>query len=150
MSLSHPGQCQTRRSALLAAIAGFAACLSAAQTAPPAQITAPQQPGSQFQGSVATGEASAQPIDLSLDDAIQRGLKNNLGIILSGTQAAGRAGQRLSQLQSLLPSVDFNAKEPCSRSICPPRACAFPAFPPSSGPSATRTCAPRSAGRWSM
>jgi len=28
-----------------------------------------------FQGSVPTGEATAQPIDLSLDDAIQRGLR---------------------------------------------------------------------------
>ena len=32
-----------------------------------------------FQGSVTVG-SSAQPIDLTLDDAIQRGLKNNLGV----------------------------------------------------------------------
>ena len=60
-----------------------------------------------FQGSLVTGEASGQAIDLSLDEAIQRGLKTNLGIILSGTQtASAKGGQRLSQLQSLLPSVE--------------------------------------------
>lgn len=64
-----------------------------------------------FQGSVTVGQASAQPIDLSLDDAMQRGLKNNLGAILSGTQASGARGQRLSDLQALLPEVDFKAQE---------------------------------------
>jgi outer membrane protein TolC len=58
---------------------------------------------------VASGAASPQPLDLTLDDAIQRGLRNNLGVILSSTQASGARGQRLSQLQSLLPSLDFNA-----------------------------------------
>jgi len=66
---------------------------------------------SPFQGSVVVGEASSQPIALSLDDAMQRGLKSNLGIILSGTQTAAARGQRLSELQSLLPVVDFSAKE---------------------------------------
>ncbi|HEY6489917.1 MAG: TolC family protein [Terracidiphilus sp.] len=64
-----------------------------------------------FQGSVTVGQVSAQPIDLSLDDAMQRGLKNNLGAILSGTQASGARGQRLSDLQALLPEVDFKAQE---------------------------------------
>lgn len=64
-----------------------------------------------FQGSVVQGEASAQLIDLSLDDAIQRGLKNNLGILLNGTQLAGARGERLSDLQALLPEVDFKAQE---------------------------------------
>ena len=64
-----------------------------------------------FQGSVVQGDASAQPLDLSLDDAMQRGLRNNLGIILNGTQTAGARGQRLSDLQSLLPEVDFKAQE---------------------------------------
>jgi outer membrane protein TolC len=66
---------------------------------------------SSFQGSDTRGEASAQPIDLSLDDAIERGLQANLGIILSGTQTAAARAERMSQLQSLLPSVDFTAKE---------------------------------------
>jgi outer membrane protein TolC len=69
------------------------------------------QTANPFQGSVAVGEASPQPIALSLDDAMARGLQANLGAILSRSGTAGARGVRLSQLQALLPSVDFNAKE---------------------------------------
>ena len=37
---------------------------------------------------MAVGEASAQPIALSLDAAIQRGLKAHLGVILRSAQTA--------------------------------------------------------------
>ena len=72
--------------------------------------TAPQV-ANPFQGSVAAGQAQAQAVDLTLDEAIQRGLKANLGVLLSGTQAAAARGERLSELQTLLPSVDLSAKE---------------------------------------
>ena len=68
-----------------------------AQACPAAPTAAAQTPSS-YQGSVTGGEASSQPVDLTLDDAIQRGLKNNLGVILSATQTAAARGQRLSQL----------------------------------------------------
>ncbi|MBS1805061.1 MAG: TolC family protein [Acidobacteria bacterium] len=64
-----------------------------------------------FQGSVTTGQATAETLELSLDDAIQRGIKSNLGAVLSGTQTASAKAQRLSQLQPLLPDVEFNARE---------------------------------------
>jgi outer membrane protein TolC len=64
-----------------------------------------------YQGGVPQGEVSSQTLDLSLDDAIQRGLRNNLGLILSGTQTSAARGQRLSQLQTLLPDVEGNWKE---------------------------------------
>lgn len=80
---------------------------AAGQAAP--QAAAPN--AASFQGSVVQGEASPQPIELSLDNAIQRGLKANLGIILTGTETSTARAQRLSQLQSLLPSIDLNAKE---------------------------------------
>ncbi len=89
---------------------------------------------SSFQGSVATGEATGQTIDLSLDDAMQRGLKNNLGVILSGTQTASARGQRLSQLQALLPSVDFNAKEAVMQTDLPAQGLRIPGFPTIIGP----------------
>ena len=38
----------------------------------------------QFQGSVPTGVASPTPLSLTLHDAIDRGLKTNLGLLLSG------------------------------------------------------------------
>ena len=83
---------------------------------------------------MATGEASSQPIDLSLDEAIQLGLKTNLGIILSGTQTAAARGQRLSQLQSLLPSVDASAKETVMQVDLPAEGLRIPGFPTIIGP----------------
>jgi outer membrane protein TolC len=87
-----------------------------------------------YQGSVATGEVSPQPIDLSLDDAIQRGLKNNLGVILNGTQVAGARGQRLSELQGLLPEVDFKAQESVEQVSLAAEGLRIPGFPTIIGP----------------
>jgi len=83
---------------------------------------------------VSKGQASPQPIDLSLDDAIQRGLQANLGVILSGTQTAGARAERLSQLQSLLPSVDFTAKEAEMQTDLPAEGLRIPGFPKIIGP----------------
>jgi len=109
----------------------------------PPQASGPT--ASSYQGSIAGAEVSSQTIDLSLDDAIQRGLKTNLGIILSGTQSASARGHVLSELQSLLPSVDATGKE--TRLTCQRKACAFRAFPPSSGHLDLPTSAPPSIGR---
>jgi len=54
----------------------------AAQTAPIPPSPTPGPPSAaSFQGSVPKGQASAQPVDLSFDDAIERGLQANMGII---------------------------------------------------------------------
>jgi len=106
-----------------------------AQAPPPVpgtQSTAPS--AASFQGSVPKGEASAGVIDLSLDDAIRRGLETNLGIILSGTQTAGARAQRLSQLQALLPSIDFTAKEVAQQIDLPSLGLRVPGFPVIIGP----------------
>lgn len=133
MSLRKSGNSLIRACALLAATGPFVCCGLAAQTLPPPP-SSPQQSSSSFQGSVATGEVSAQSIDLSLENAIQRGIKNNLGIILSGTQASGARGQRLSQLQSLLPSVEFNAQENVLEVDLPAQGLRFPGLPTIIGP----------------
>lgn len=105
-----------------------------------AQAQAPPVPNqttptaSSFQGSVPTGEASAQPIELSLDEAVQRGLKANLGIILSSTQTAAARGARLGQLQSLLPTVDFKAQETLTQVDLPAEGLRIPGFPKIIGP----------------
>jgi outer membrane protein TolC len=59
-----------------------------------------------FQGSVVNGKSTGTVIDLSLDDAIQRGLRQNLGIILQGSSVQSANGQRLEQLQQLLPTIN--------------------------------------------
>jgi outer membrane protein TolC len=98
----------------------------------PSQASGPS--AASFQGSVTAGEVSAQTIDLSLDDAIQRGLKNNLGAILSGTQTAAARGQRLSQLQSLLPTVNASAKETVMQTDLPAEGLRISGFPTIIGP----------------
>ena len=108
------------------------ACVLAMAVLAPGGLAA--QNASSFQGSVAAGEVSTQPIQLSLDDAIQRGLKNNLGIILSGKQAAAARAERLGQLQSLLPSVDFSAQETVMQSDLPAEGLRIPGFPTIIGP----------------
>jgi outer membrane protein TolC len=130
------------KSAISPCATGFVLCLAvlglrgvAAQSLPsPASIPPSGPTASSYQGSVTKGEASAQPIDLSLDDAIQRGLQTNLGIILSGTQTAEARGARLSQLQSLLPAVDFTAREADMQTDLPAEGLRIPGFPTIIGP----------------
>ena len=64
---------------------------------------------SDYQGSVVSGTATPDVYDLSLDDAIQRGLRTNLGLILESSNVQNASGVRLQQLQQLLPSVTENA-----------------------------------------
>ena len=80
------------------------------------------------------GQVSAQPLDLSLDDAIQRGLQTNLGMILSGTQTAAARAQRLTQLQSLLPDIEFAGTETLSQVDLPAEGFRFPGIPTVIGP----------------
>lgn len=87
-----------------------------------------------FPGSVTVGQASAQVLDLSLDDAIQRGVKNNLGAILSGTQTAAAKAQSLGQLQPLLPDVEFNAREAVQQVDLAAQGLRIPGFPTIIGP----------------
>src|SRR4029078_242867 len=87
-----------------------------------------------FQGSVTAGQANAQTLVLSLDDAIQRGVKNNLGAILSGTQTASAKAQRLTQLQPLLPDVEFNEREALQQVDLAAQGLRIPGIPTIIGP----------------
>ena len=114
--------------ALAISLAALLPCVLVAQAPTPTQSASP------FQGSIVQGEVLAQPISLSLDDAIQRGLKANLGVILSGAQTAAARGQRLSQLQALLPSVEFKATEAELQADLPAQGLRIPGFPKIIGP----------------
>jgi outer membrane protein TolC len=62
-----------------------------------------------FKGSIVEGKATGTVVDLSLDEAVQRGLRQNLGIILQSSAQRNANGQRLEQLQALLPTVNGTA-----------------------------------------
>ena len=59
-----------------------------------------------FQGSVVEGKSTGGVLDLSLDEAVRRGLRNNLGLILRSTSVGNARGQKLEQLQNLLPTIN--------------------------------------------
>jgi outer membrane protein TolC len=64
-----------------------------------------------FQGSVSTGTASPTPLSLTLRDAIDRGLRNNLGLLLSAQASETARGNRLHSLSALLPQVTGELSE---------------------------------------
>jgi outer membrane protein TolC len=70
-------------------------------------------PGSQspFTGSQPEGTATAEVLQLSFQDAIDRGLRNNLGLLLSGDQTLTARGERWKELSNLLPDLEARLQE---------------------------------------
>jgi outer membrane protein TolC len=97
------------------------------------QSPAAQSP-SNFQGSVTTATVTPGVLSLTLDDAVQRGLQANLGLLLSGQQTSSARGQRLQELQALLPSVDGSIKEALVQSDLAAQGLRIPGFPTVIGP----------------
>ncbi|MFZ0294691.1 MAG: TolC family protein [Candidatus Sulfotelmatobacter sp.] len=70
-------------------------------------------PGSQspFTGSQPEGTATAEVLQLSFQDAIDRGLRNNLGLLLFGDQTLTARGERWKELSNLLPDLEARLQE---------------------------------------
>jgi outer membrane protein TolC len=77
----------------------------------PVQVGQTQISSDSYQGSVADDKLVPGVLPLSLDDAIQRGLRHNLGLILSSQNQLSARATQLGQLQSLLPTVTASIKE---------------------------------------
>ncbi len=60
---------------------------------------------SPFSGSVAQGKVSPQVLPLSFRDAIDLGLKNNLGLLLQADNRIAVRGEKWKELSDLLPNV---------------------------------------------
>ena len=105
------------------------------QAAPSAQAN------SNFQGSLTTNAVTPGTLSLTLDEAVQRGLQTNLGLLLSSVQSANARGQRLQDLQALLPTVDGSIKEALVQSDLAAQGLRIPGFQPSSALLATPTAA---------
>ena len=63
-----------------------------------------------YQGSIVRDKATSGELSLSLQDAIERGLKYNLGYVLQNEAQLGANGQRLQALQTLLPTLQGGAR----------------------------------------
>ena len=70
-------------------------------------------PGSQspFQGSAPEGIATSDVLQIDFKEAIDRGLRNNLGLLLSGDQTIAARGERWKELSELLPNVQGRVQE---------------------------------------
>lgn len=79
----------------------------------------------QFQGSIPTGVASPTPLSLTLRDAIDRGLRTNLGLLLSGQASESARGERLRSLSALLPQVTGEVSENVQQVDLPSRGIDF-------------------------
>jgi outer membrane protein TolC len=87
--------------------------LSAPPTRAAAPITASILPRTDdsFQGSLPTGKATPDLLPLSLDDAIARALKYNLGVVTSDQNIRISRASRLRALSQLLPNLTANVSE---------------------------------------
>lgn len=85
-------------------------CLLAQTPAPTPSISLP---GSQspFTGSAPEGTATSEVLQLNFQDAIDRGLRNNLGLLLSGDQTIMARGERWKELSNLLPDLEAHFQE---------------------------------------
>lgn len=84
--------------------------LMAQQSIPTPSISLPgsQSPytGSQFEGT-----ATAEVLQIGFQDAIDRGLRNNLGLLLSADRTVSAQGQRWKDLSDLLPNFGARIQE---------------------------------------
>jgi outer membrane protein TolC len=76
----------------------------AAQAGPPSAAVASSSQNP-FLGSVPTGQATSEPLALSLKDALSRALKYNLGAIEADEETRAAHAARLRSLNSLLPNL---------------------------------------------
>jgi len=76
---------------------------AAVRAGPNDLVTLSQSP---YFGGVPAGEPSATPISLTLDDAVARGLKQNLGGVLASDSVTDARGQRWQALSELLPNLN--------------------------------------------
>jgi outer membrane protein TolC len=87
-----------------------------------------------FRGSIVDGKATGAVLDLSLDDAIHRGLRQNLGIILQTTNQQNAHGQQLEELQALLPTITGDASIEVEQVDLAAYGLKFPGLKPIIGP----------------
>ena len=87
-----------------------------------------------YGGSVATGQASATPLNLSLRDAIRRGLQYNLGILTNRDIVDTARAERQRTLSTLLPNLSAGATQTSQQLDLVAFGFSFPGFPAVVGP----------------
>ena len=117
-----------------AQLGGSSGSSSSSDSSSSAPVVPQTPPQSAFQGSVVNQPATPGVMQLTIRDAVLTGLKNNLGIILSGQNVQQAGGQRLQQLQKLLPTVNGSFKESLQQVNLRAQGLNIPGFPSIIGP----------------
>ncbi|HEX3660362.1 MAG TPA: TolC family protein [Acidobacteriaceae bacterium] len=107
---------------------------SVATPSAPVAIPQPQIDTSTYQGSVSQLTVQPGVLPLSLPDAIQRGLRYNLGLLLTSQNVQSARGARLEELQALLPTATGTVKEALQESDLQAEGLRIPGFPAIIGP----------------
>ena len=100
----------------------------------PSVTPSPNRTDPSFRGSLVRDKATDAVMPLTLDDAIQRGLRNNLGLILQSSSERQANGERLQQLQHLLPTVTGSASYEVEQVNLAAYGLKFPGIKPIVGP----------------
>ena len=87
-----------------------------------------------YAGSIPQGKPSAEPIDLTVEDALDRGLKFNLGLFLTNQTTAEARAARLQSLSEILPNINGSFSEELQRLNLKAFGFKFAGFPSSVGP----------------
>jgi len=101
-----------------------------------------------FAGSIPQGKATNEIIELTIDDALDRGLKYNLGLYLSDQTTAEARAARLQSLSALLPNVSGTFGEELQRLNLKSFGFKFTGFPSSVGPFGLT--ATQATGSWNL
>ncbi len=87
-----------------------------------------------YAGSLPQGKATAETLDLTIEQALDMGLKYNLGLYLSGRVTDQARAARLKALSELMPNLNGSISEEVEKINLKAFGFTFPGFPTSVGP----------------
>ena len=87
-----------------------------------------------FSGSVPEGKLLPGVLPLSFRDALDRGLRNNLGLLLTSNNTLTARGQKWEELSKLLPHINADVTEAAMQTNLAAQGLRFPGFPTIIGP----------------
>lgn len=122
--------------AALILVAGSAQGQTTAGTAGSSvQVTIPSDLSQNgFTGSVPSGQATAEVLPISFQEAIDRGLRQNLGLLLAGDSTVAARGEKWKELSNLLPSIMAKGQENVQQTSLSALGFRIPGFPRIVGP----------------
>src|SRR5271166_219484 len=101
-----------------------------------------------YAGSIPQGKATPEVLELTIDDALDRGLKYNLGLYLAARATEQSSAAHLRALSDLLPVVNGSYSEENQKLNLKQFGFTFPGFPESVGPFGLADL--RATGAWTV